>query len=84
LEDARRWLSGMLPGAEIAPLPGGDGFVALVSDLDRPIPVLVERGRYTYPAAAGSLPGRRVLVRGPSRLVLVDSRAEFDRLTAAG
>ena len=53
-EDERRRLAGMLPGADIS--SGGlaeDGVLevlAVVDDLDRPIPVLVERGGYTHRA----------------------------------
>lgn len=81
----RRRLAGMLPGAEIEPVPFG--FVALVRDADVPIPVLVERGGYELLAggddAAGS-PRVRRLVRGGVELRLVDSAAEFARLTPGG
>ena len=81
-EEERRRLAGMLPGADIATVPGG--FVALVRDLDVPIPVLVERGRYEYVPDRDTAARRRVLVRGQARLLLVDSREEFARLTAGG
>ena len=87
VEEERRRLAGMLPGAEIAVVPEpGVVFVALVRDLDLPIPVLVERGGYSYPAAAGDAARRiRRLVRDEFRLVLVDDREEFARLsTGAG
>jgi hypothetical protein len=79
-EDERRRLAGMLPGAEIETTGGGE-VVALVRDLDAPIPVLVERGGYEYPVAGDAEDARcRRLRRGPVRLVLVDDRAEFARL----
>jgi hypothetical protein len=85
-EDERRRLAGMLPGAEIERAAGGDEgaieLVALVRDVDLPIPVLVERGGYEYPAVDGAQRTRR-LVRGKFRLVLVDSRAEFAARVAA-
>ena len=82
VEEERRRLAGMLPGAEIAFARGE--FVALVRDLDLPIAVLVERGGYEY-VPERVLPARsRVLRREPFRLVLVDSREEFARLTAGG
>ena len=82
VEDERRRLAGMLPGAEIAVAAGG--FVALVRDLDRPIPVLVERGGYQYVPDRDLTLRRRVLVRGEFRLVLLDSREAFAGLTAGG
>ena len=86
VEEERRRLAAMLPGAEIAPAPAGaEGvvFVALVRDLDLPIPVLVERGRYSL--AADAPPNSRTLGRGRFRLVLVDSREEFAaRVTPGG
>ena len=85
VEEERRRLAAMLPGAEIAAAPaGGEGvtFVALVRDLDGPIPVLVERGGYTLAADA---PLRsRTLDRGRFRLVLVDSPEEFAARTSPG
>ena len=42
VEEERRRLAGMLPGAEIGFARGE--FVALVRDVDAPIAVLVERG----------------------------------------
>jgi hypothetical protein len=55
-----------------------------VRDVDMPIAVLVERGGYEY-VPERVLPARpRVLRREPFRLVLVDSREEFARLTAGG
>jgi hypothetical protein len=81
-EEERRRLAGMLPGAEIAWVSGE--FVALVGDVDLPIAVLVERGGYEY-VPERVLPARpRVLRREPYRLVMVDSREEFARLTAGG
>ena len=82
VEDERRRLAGMLPGAEIAFARGE--FVALVRDLDRPIAVLVERGGYVYQPERVRPTGPRVLRREPFRLVLVDSREEFARLTGGG
>jgi hypothetical protein len=83
VEDERRRLAGMLPGAEIAVVrEPGVVFVALVRDLDLPIPVLVERGGYSYPVAPGDAARRtRRLVREEFRLVLVDDREEFARLS---
>ena len=82
VEDERRRLAGMLPGAEIGFARGE--FVALVRDLDRPIAVLVERGGYEYVPDRVRPTGPRVLRREPFRLVLVDSPEEFARLTAGG
>jgi hypothetical protein len=81
----RRRLAGMLPGAEIEPAGAEPaGVIALVRDLDAPIPVLVERGGYEYPLEADAGAGRsRRLRRGNLRLVLVDDRAEFARLVRA-
>jgi hypothetical protein len=93
VEEERRRLAAMLPGAEISAAPvGGEGvtFVALVRDLDGPIPVLVERGRYSLAAGAetGEAPGAplrsRTLDRGRFRLVLVDSREEFAARVSPG
>ncbi len=88
VDDERRRLAGMLPGAEIEQLAESPsetpGFVALVRDLDTPIPVLVERGGYDYPVEPGDTPRWRRLVRGRFRLVLVDDRAEFARLVRGG
>jgi hypothetical protein len=82
VEEERRRLAGMLPGAEIGFARGE--FVALVRDVDLPIAVLVERGGYEY-VPERVLPARpRVLRREPFRLVLADSREEFARLTAGG
>ena len=82
VEDERRRLASMLPGAEIMVAAGG--FLALVRDLDLPIPVLVERGGYEYVPDRDPAVRRRVLVRDRFRLVLVDSPEEFARLTAGG
>jgi hypothetical protein len=72
-EPERRRLAGMLPGAEIAHRrthPDGTvEIVALVDDLDGPIPVLVERGRYRH-CAELDRPGLRTLVAPGFRLVL--------------
>ena len=79
-EAERRRLAGMLPGAEIEPAGSGGGIVALVDDLDRPIPVLVERGGYTFD---GEVTGRlRRLRRGEVVLTLTDSREELTARTA--
>jgi GrpB-like predicted nucleotidyltransferase (UPF0157 family) len=97
-EAERRRLAGMLPGAEIehfgstavpglAAKPTVD-VIALVDDLDRPIPVLVERGGYSFPADYNAtLEARRWLCwPGPERrifhLTLTDSRAEWERRLA--
>ncbi len=64
-EPERRRLAAMLPGADIDHVPTTRGvteLVAVVDDLDRPIPVLVERGGYAYPADVNAaLDGRRWL-----------------------
>ena len=94
----RRRLAGLLPGAEIehfgsTAVPGLAAkpvvdVIALVDDLDRPIPVLVERGGYSYPADYNAtLEARRWLCRpGPERrefhLTLTDSRDEWRRRLA--
>ena len=80
----RRRLAGMLPGADVEPV--ASGFVALVSDVDAPIPVLVERGGYELLAGGeGSARSRsRRLVRGGVELLLVDDPAEFARVIRAG
>jgi GrpB-like predicted nucleotidyltransferase (UPF0157 family) len=94
-EEERRRLAGMLPGAEIehfgsTAVPGLAAkpvvdVIALVDDLDRPIPVLVERGGYSFPVEYNAgLEGRRWLGwPGPERrifhLTLTDSRAEWQR-----
>lgn len=96
-ETERRRLAGMLPGAEIAPLgPSATaeragrpevGIIALVDDLDRPIPVLVERGGYAYEDQDDGVRSsrHRVLRRGSFRLVLTDDRAGYARaLRASG
>ena len=63
----------MLPGAEIrhrhTHADGTVEIVALVDDLDGPIPVLVERGRYRHLAELDG-PGLRTLVTPGFRLVL--------------
>jgi hypothetical protein len=83
-EHERRRLVGMLPGAEIS-VAGAGLFVALVRDVDAPMPVLVERGGYSYTAVGdGTARARRSLVRGRFRLVLVDDRAEFERILRDG
>ena len=79
----RRRLAGMLPGADVEPV--AFGFVALVRDVDAPIPVLVERGGYELQAGGGSRsPRSRRLVRGGVELLLVDDPAEFARLSRGG
>jgi hypothetical protein len=77
--DERRRLAGMLPGAEIEAVSDGE-FVALVRDVDAPIPVLVERGGYSYAPAGATASARRSLVREGVRLLLVADRAEFERI----
>lgn len=80
-EGERRRLAGMLPGADISPR-GGSGsacgdevaIVALVDDLDGPIPVLVERGGYRH-CPEHDAPGLRTLVAPGFRLVLSPARA---------
>ena len=83
-EEERRRLAGMLPGAHIehigsTAVPGMAAapvidVMALVGDLDGPISVLVERGRYEFPADLNAgLSGRRWLYRQPFNLFLVDS-----------
>jgi hypothetical protein len=51
-EAERRRLAGMLPGADIeyagAAADGAIEVIAHVDDVDRPMPVLVERGGYAY------------------------------------
>jgi hypothetical protein len=81
----------MLPGAEIETVAAaGDApdapvdFVALVRDVDAPIPVLVERGGYDYPVEPADGARLRRLVRARFRLVLVSDRAEFARLVRGG
>jgi len=73
-DEERRRLAGMLPGARIEYRPS-DGpdieIVALVANLDAPIPVLVERGGYELVLDASS-GRRRSLRRRGYRLVLVD------------
>jgi GrpB-like predicted nucleotidyltransferase (UPF0157 family) len=97
-EAERRRLAGMLPGAEIehfgsTAVPGLAAkpvvdVIALVRDLDAPIPVLVERGGYSFPVDYNaSLDRRRWLCRPhPSRrefhLTLTDSPEEFRRRLA--
>jgi GrpB-like predicted nucleotidyltransferase (UPF0157 family) len=94
-EAERRRLAGMLPGAEIehfgsTAVPGLAAkpvvdVLALVDDLDGPIPVLVERGGYSYPAAYNATLERRRWLCWPSpdrrefHLTLTDDRGEFDR-----
>ena len=81
----RRRLAGMLPGADVEPV--AFGFVALVRDVDAPIPVLVERGGYELLAGGGgagaAVSRSRRLVRGGVELLLVDDPAEFARVTRA-
>lgn len=85
----------MLPGAEIehfgsTAVPGLPAkpvvdIIALVRDLDAPIPVLVERGGYSFPAEYNATLERRrwLCWPGASRrefhLTLTDSRDEFER-----
>jgi GrpB-like predicted nucleotidyltransferase (UPF0157 family) len=94
-EAERRRLAGMLPGADIehfgsTAVPGLAArpvvdVIALVRDLDAPIPVLVERGGYSFPVDYdATLERRRWLCRpGPAarefHLTLTDSREEFAR-----
>jgi GrpB-like predicted nucleotidyltransferase (UPF0157 family) len=94
-EEERRRLAGMLPGAEIehfgsTAVPGLAAkpvvdIIALVDDLDAPIPVLVERGGYSYPAEYNATLERRRWMCRPSpahrefHLTLTDSRSEFAR-----
>jgi hypothetical protein len=77
-EPERRRLAGMLPGADIGHrCTDPDGtieIVALVDDLDGPIPVLVERGRYRHCAELDE-PGLRTLVAPGFRLVLTARRS---------
>jgi GrpB-like predicted nucleotidyltransferase (UPF0157 family) len=94
-EEERRRLAGMLPGARIehigsTAVPGLAAkptidVMALVADLDLPIPVLLERGRYEFPAEYNAgLERRRWLCR-PSAAVrlfhlhLVDDAALLER-----
>jgi GrpB-like predicted nucleotidyltransferase (UPF0157 family) len=97
-EEERRRLAGMLPGADIehfgsTAVPGLAAkpvvdVIALVDDLDAPIPVLVERGGYAFPAEYNAtLGGRRWLCwPGPERrrfhLTLTDDRGDFERRLA--
>jgi hypothetical protein len=64
-EQERRRLAAMLPGAVIERSDDTRSvleIVAEVNDLDLPIPVLVERGGYAYPADVNAaLTGRRWL-----------------------
>lgn len=91
-EQERRRLAAMLPGADVARAPGDADspiveMVALVTDVDRPIPVLVERGGYEYPVEQNARLGRRrVLLRVPYRLTLTTDRGDFERArtTASG
>jgi GrpB-like predicted nucleotidyltransferase (UPF0157 family) len=94
-EAERRRLAGMLPGAEIehfgsTAVPGLAAkpvvdIIALVSDLDAPIPVLVERGGYSYPVEYNATLERRRWMCRPSpshrefHLTLTDSAEEFGR-----
>jgi hypothetical protein len=79
----RRRLAAMLPGAELGLGEPGE-FVALVDDVDRPIPVLVERGRYAYDVDENAARGeRRVLRRPPWVLTLVRERREWEARTRA-
>jgi GrpB-like predicted nucleotidyltransferase (UPF0157 family) len=95
-EEERRRLAGMLPGARIehvgaTAVPGMAAapvidVMAVVADLDGPIPVLVERGRYELlPAADAALVTRRRSLARPSaamrlyELVLVDVPEAVDR-----
>ena len=69
-EAERRRLAGMLPGADIELVAATDGAIdllAVVDDLDRPIPVLVERGGYVY-LVGGAM---RRLERPGFRLTLI-------------
>jgi GrpB-like predicted nucleotidyltransferase (UPF0157 family) len=81
-EAERRRLAGMLPGARIehvgsTAVPGLAAkptidVMALVDDLDLPIPVLVERGRYEFPPEYNAtLERRRWLCRPSASLRLV-------------
>ena len=94
-EAERRRLAGMLPGAEIehfgsTAVPGLGAkpvidVIALVDDLDRPIPVLIERGGYSFPAGYNAgLERRRWLCRPSAavrdfHLTLTDDSSEFER-----
>jgi GrpB-like predicted nucleotidyltransferase (UPF0157 family) len=82
-EEERRRLAAMLPGARIehigsTAVPGTAAapvidVMALVADLDGPIPVLVERGRYEFPVALNAgLAGRRWLCRPSAEMRLFD------------
>jgi hypothetical protein len=78
----RRRLAAMLPGADVVHVPASGPsaiveMVALVTDLDGPIPVLVERGGYEYSVEHGSRV--RVLERPPYRLTLTTDRGDFER-----
>ena len=70
----------MLPGAEIEHVGSTADMVALVGDLDRPIPVLVERGGYALRVPREPYERLRRLRRGDVELTLTDSRDEWERL----
>jgi GrpB-like predicted nucleotidyltransferase (UPF0157 family) len=94
-EVERRRLAGMLPGADIehfgsTAVPGLAAkpvvdIIALVDDLDAPIPVLIERGGYSFPVEYNATLERRrwMCWPGPERrifhLTLTDHRGEFER-----
>ena len=87
-EQERRRLAAMLPGARIERVPAARSvieIVAQVSDLDRPIPVLVERGGFGYPADANAALSARRWLRWPAsgepavHLHLVDDEIELER-----
>jgi hypothetical protein len=69
----------MLPGAEIEFTGSPGEIVALVDDLDGPIPVLVERGGYAL-RPVGSAPDERRLQLQDVELTLVASREAFTAL----
>jgi hypothetical protein len=80
VEVERRRLAGMLPGADVVSVDADAAgttvdIVALVTDLDGPIPVLVERGGYELVPEHG--PAVRVLLRAPYRLTLTTDRGVF-------